>query len=65
MVEQPVQDGVGQDRIAADLAPVDEALVAGQDDGGVLVASGDQSEEQSRSKPHIQLSLNACNFFLE
>ena len=47
MVEQPVQDGGGQDRIAEDLAPVDEALVAGQDDGGALVASGDQAEEQA------------------
>ena len=49
MVQQPVQDGGGQDRIVEDLAPVDEAFVAGQDDGGALVASGDQAEEQAGS----------------
>ena len=45
MVQQSVQDGGGQDRIAEVLTPVDEALVAVQDDGGPLVAPGDQSEE--------------------
>ena len=65
MVEQAVQDGGSQDWIAEDLAPVDEAFVAGQDDGGVLVALGDQSEEQTHSKPHIQMSRNAGNCFLD
>ena len=39
MVQQAVQDGGGQDRIVEDLAPVDEALVAGQNDGGALPGS--------------------------
>ena len=65
MVEQPVQYGGGQDRIAEDIAPVDEAFVAGQDDGGALVASCDQAEEQTHSTLHVQISRNACNFFLD
>ena len=49
MVQQPVQDGGGQDRIAEDLAPVDEALVAGQDDGGALVFAALYSSQNSCS----------------
>ena len=51
MVQEPVQNRGGQDRIAEDLAPVDEALVAGQDDGGAFVASCHQPEEQAALVP--------------
>ena len=47
VVEQPVQDGAGDRRVPAEyLAPLHEALVAGEDDGSALVTPGDQLEEE-------------------
>jgi hypothetical protein len=40
MVQQPVEDGRGDDRVAKDLAPGAQALIAGQDDRAALIAAG-------------------------
>jgi hypothetical protein len=45
VVEEPVEDGGGDDRVAEHLAPLGEALVGGQDHAAALVASRDQGEE--------------------
>ena len=37
MVQQAVQDRRGQHLVTEDLAPVDEALVGGQDEAGLLI----------------------------
>jgi len=41
MVEQAVQNGRRDDRIAKDLAPGAQALIARQDDGTPFIATGD------------------------
>jgi len=46
VVQQPVEDGGGDDRVAQDIAPVAEALVGGQDDAAALVAGRDEGEER-------------------
>ena len=46
VVEEAIEDGRRDDGIAEDLAPRAEALVAGQDDGAALVATGDELEEE-------------------
>ena len=38
VVEQPVQDGRGDDGVAQQLTPLAEALVRGQDDASAFVA---------------------------
>ena len=48
VVEQPVQDGRGQDVVAEHLAPVPHRLVAGEDDAAPLVAAVHQLEQQVR-----------------
>ena len=45
-MEQPVQDG-GEDLVVEDLAPVDEALVARDDQTRPLVAADQEGEEQA------------------
>ena len=47
VVQQAVQDGGGQDRIVEGLAPIQEALVGGDDQAGALVATHHQTEEQA------------------
>lgn len=46
MVEQTVEDGAGDHRVAEYLAPGTETLVAGDDDRAAFVAARDQLEEQ-------------------
>lgn len=46
VVEQPVEDGAGDDGVAEDVAPGAEALVAGERDGAPFVAAGDELEEE-------------------
>ena len=46
VVEQPVQQCGGDDRISEDLAPFGEAAVGSQDHGALLVAGVDELEEE-------------------
>src|SRR6266496_3410814 len=46
VVEEPVEDGGGEDLVGEDLAPFAEGLVAGDDDGAFLVAAGDDLEDE-------------------
>lgn len=47
VMQEPVEDGGGQDLVAGeDLRPGLDALVGGDDDRALLVAVGDQAEEQ-------------------
>lgn len=48
VVDEAVDHGGGDGVVAEDLAPAAEWLVAGDDDGGPLVAGGDELEEQVR-----------------
>jgi hypothetical protein len=50
-VQDPVQDGRGDDRVAEDLVPLGEAPVRGQDQGSLFVAAGDELEKQVSSVP--------------
>ncbi len=43
VVEEPVEDGGGEDFVTEDLAPFAEGLVRGEDDRALLVALGDES----------------------
>src|SRR5262245_16851359 len=47
VMKQPVEDRGGEDLVVEDLAPVDEALVAGDDQAGPLVAPDEEPEEQA------------------
>ena len=51
VVNEPVDEGGGDHRVAEDLAPGLEAAVAGDDDRAALVAAGNQREEQVRCLP--------------
>jgi hypothetical protein len=46
VVQEAVDQGGGHDVVAEDLAPLLEALVGGEDGGGVLVAAGHELEEE-------------------
>src|SRR6266516_800393 len=46
VVEEPVEDGGGEDLVGEDLAPFAEGLVAGGDYGAFLVAAGDDLEDE-------------------
>lgn len=46
VVDQAVDERAGHDVVAEDLAPVLEALVGGEDGGGVLVAPAHELEEE-------------------
>jgi hypothetical protein len=46
VIDQAVEDGKGDDRVAEQLLPVDEALFRCQDGGALLVAARDKPEEQ-------------------
>ena len=48
MVDDAVDHGGGDDLVSEDAGPGAERQVAGQDQGGVLVAGGDELEEQVR-----------------
>ena len=48
VVDDAVDHGGGDGVVAEDVAPAGEGQVAGQDDRGVLVAAGDELEEQVR-----------------
>jgi hypothetical protein len=49
VVQDPVQDGRGDDRVAEDLVPLGEAPVRGQDQRFFFVPPGDELEEQMRA----------------
>ncbi len=51
VMQQPVQDGGGDDAVTEHLAPGAEALVAGRDHRAALVAPADQLEEQIGALP--------------
>ena len=51
MAQQTVQDRRSQHLIAEDLAPVDEALVGGEDKAGLLIASLNEPEQQTGILP--------------
>jgi hypothetical protein len=46
VVEQPIEEGSGDNGIAEDLAPFGEAAVGGEDHGALLVAGIEGLEEQ-------------------
>ena len=46
VMQEPVEDGRGDDGVAEELLPVDEALVRGDDRRALLVAVRDELEEQ-------------------
>ena len=48
MVHDAVDHGGGDGVVAEDFTPIAEGQVAGQDQGGVFVAAGDELEEQVR-----------------
>ena len=48
VVDEAVDEGGGDHRVAEDLAPGFKAAVAGEDDRAALVAARDQREEQVR-----------------
>ena len=48
VVDEAVDEGGGDHRVAEDLAPGLEAAVAGDDDRAAFVAPGDEGEEQVR-----------------
>ena len=48
MMQQPIENRRGDDRIAEELLPIDEALVRGQDRRAFLVPVGDELEKQIR-----------------
>ena len=48
VMEQPVEDGRGEDLVVEDLPPVHEALVAGDDEARPLVAPDQEPEEEAR-----------------
>jgi hypothetical protein len=51
VMQQPVEDGRGDDLVVEDLAPVREALVAGDDEAGPLLATDQESEEEASLRP--------------
>src|SRR3954454_18771462 len=51
VVDESVDEGGGDHGVAENLAPGFEAAVAGDDDRALLVAAGDQGEEQVRGLP--------------
>jgi len=60
MMQDPVQDGRRDHRITEDLVPLGEAAVGGQDQGALLVAAGDELEEEMRPVPVRILFLFPC-----
>ncbi len=51
MVQEPVENRARNHRIAKDLAPGSETLIAGHEDGALLVAATDQLEEEIHPLP--------------
>jgi hypothetical protein len=49
VMQDTVQDGRGDHRIAEDLVPLGEAPVRSHDQGALLIAAGDELEEQMRA----------------
>ena len=46
LVRKAVEKGGGKDGIAKEVSPAIEALVGGNDDGGILVELGDELKEE-------------------
>jgi hypothetical protein len=51
VMKEPVEDRARDDRIAEDIAPRPEALIAGQQDRAALVTVTDELEEEIRALP--------------
>src|SRR5687768_13119709 len=51
VMEQPVQNRAGHNRIPEDLSPLTKALIGRQDDGPPLIAARDELEEQMGAVP--------------
>jgi hypothetical protein len=51
VMEETVQDGGGQDLVVEDLPPVQEALVAGDDEAGPFVPADEEAEEEAGLLP--------------
>ena len=49
MMQQAVQDRRGQHLVTEDLAPVDKALVGGQDEAGLLIAALNETNNKLAS----------------
>jgi len=49
-MQQPIQDGRGQNMIIENFAPVQKALVTGNDQTGPLIAPDNQSKEKTGFK---------------
>ena len=69
VVQQPVEQGGGDNGIAEHLAPFSEAAVRGQDHGAAFVASVDQLKEQVAPAGHDReiadlIALGALTFRL-
>ena len=50
-MEEAIKDGGRRDLVVEDLAPIHEALVAGDDEAGPLVAPDQQPEEEAGLLP--------------
>lgn len=48
VMKQPVEDGCGDDGVAEQILPIDEAVVRSQDRGALFVTVGYELEEQMR-----------------
>jgi hypothetical protein len=46
MVQEPIQQGCGDDRIPEDLSPFGETSITGQDHGATFISGVDELEEQ-------------------
>ena len=46
-MQQTIEHGGGQDGVIEDFAPIEKALVAGDDQAGAFVAADHQAEEQA------------------
>ena len=53
VMQQPVEDGRGDDGVPEQFAPLAEALVRSEDYGAPLVAGGDQGEEGGGRVPVV------------
>ena len=51
VVQEPVQKGGDQDRVLEQLGPFGESLVAGDDQGVLFVAPGNETKEQVTFAP--------------
>ena len=66
MVDQPVDDRIGDDGIAEDLSPLRQRLIGSDDDGPLLVSCRDELEEKTgdvpvdREIPYLVDEIDRC-----